>query len=393
MKYDLIITSVSNKHLKTMAKLLSADPMISIQKAITMLENPPLVYKRSLDEKALKTIAQKLESLGVTYKKIESAPKEDLLGDVKLAGEKVIDNIKKPEAEKRVDPAVAKPLPMKPSATYLSDKNDKIKRGEKVEPVKKIYKNEKKKSSKKSVVSLFFLLFGAVGVILFLLLGSKKQEFKITASTPTMTKTSSEKQDSKTTKKNGLKIKIFANSKKEKKRKEAQELAEKKSQSANFADSAESAEGDSNKMIKFYKIAISLNEKNFNAWTGLVSALKDAGMTTESYEAKERMKEIFGEDMFTIEELVRPYGKLLSFKKDETGVCRLEYKSTSKKKVKMEGDIFLLFRSLNSSLSCSSFSAFASTGKGRGLLVRCEVSSFPNTVSKFLEMSSISFIE
>lgn len=219
----------------------------------------------------------------------------------------------------------------------------------------------------------------------------KKPEYKIKSSDALIKKSvkSSEKKQSSEKPKKKINLNVFSAMKEKKNKEKAQKVSE----SNNYSDSAEMFIDDPDAMIKFYKIAISINRKNFNAWNGLVNAYANEGMTKEAYEAKEEMKKIFGDEMFSVEKLVRPYGKLISFNQGKGGQCRLEYRSKSKKKVDLESESFNLLRSLNTSLGCGKYSLYASTGKGKGLLVRYDHSAFPNTFSDYLLKSQMSFIE
>lgn len=381
MKYDLIISKIDKSHKNTLAKLLCGDPTISLQKAQSMLENLPITYKKGLVKDDLKREVEKLRALGAEVMPIESKVEEDLFEEILVAEDKHIspDEVKKEASHPKKSTSVEKVR-----KTPTSSRMQNISRiGP---PIKK-----KKKGSSAGVV----VLVGVV-ILFFLLIlqGLKKPEYRIKTDAPLVKKgsTSSNKErgktsSSKTKKKNNLNI--FSSMKEKKERKKAQKVSDSK----NYSDSAEMFLNDPDEMIKFYKIAISINRKNFNAWSGLVNAYANMGMTKEAYKAKEEMKKIFGEEMFSVEELIRPYGTLVSFNQGKDGFCRLEYKSKAKKKVVLESESFTLLKSLNTSIGCGRYSLYASTGKGKGMLVRYDNNTFPNTFSAFLLKAQINFID
>lgn len=380
MKHDLIITAIDKSHKNMLAKLLCADPEISLQKALSMLGNLPVTYKKGLENEELKSESQKLVSLGAKIMKIESKEPKDLLGTVQLAEEKSVEN----NTPSNIIPKVK-------SSSAASERSLSSIKPEKQKNISRIRPTSKKKRSNNftgiAVLFVFITFF-----VFIVMQGMKKPDYKIKTDAPLVKKSSSSTKKNRNEKQKPqkqMKLNIFSTMKEKKSR----ERAQKSSESSSYSDSAELFVDDPDEMIRFYKIAISINKHNFNAWNGLVNTYADLGMTKEAYKAKEEMKKIFGDEMFSIEQLVRPFGKLVSYNQDGAGLCRLEYKSKARKKVQLESDSYNLLRSMNSSLGCKKYSIYASTGKGKGLLVRLESGSFPSTFSKYLLSAQINLIE
>lgn len=380
MKYDLIIIKIDKTHIKTIAKLLCTDPSISLQKALSMLENLPVTFKQGLSVEEVKAEGAKLSSLGAKVKTIPSKEPQDLLGTVQFKGEKSIDSEPDTMFKKSLKREVSK-LP--------DERRTKKKRTENI-PRTVIPSKKKKSSFAPMAILLFFLLL----MILAISQGIKKPEYKIKNGSTVISKKSDSKEDGKVRgekkdKKNRqMKLNIFSSMKEKKEKEKVRKIKE----SDNYSDSADLFHSDPDEMVRFYKIAISINKYNFNAWSGLVNAYADLGMTREAFQAREEMKKLFSEEMFSVEQIVRPYGKLTTFKQ-EGDLCRLEYKSRSKKRVKIESEVYTLLKNLKSSLGCSSYSVYAATGKGRGMLLRLEGEKLPATFSKFLVKAQVNFIE
>lgn len=380
MKYDLIITSIDKSHINTIAKLLCTDPSISLQKALSMLKNPPVTYKKDLEKEVVKREIEKLKSLGAEVMPIESKNVKDEIDDL-LDNEEI--DLKSHKIEREH-------TPIKRTETK-QPRSDSYKRELKSSNISRIRPSQKKKK-KKSYAGIL-VLFGIVAVAFLLLVQTGDSKYDIKADNSLIKKVgdgNNKKSQSSAKQKKKKNLNIFSAMKEKKKKEEARKINESK----NYSDSAELFLNDPDEMVRFYKIAISINKNNFNAWTGLVNAYANLGMTKEAYETKEKMLKIFGDEMFSVEDIVKPYGKLVSYKKDKHGFCRLEYKSKSKKRVLLESESFNLLRSLNaSSQGCSKYSLYAATAKGKGMLVRFSEDEFPNTFSNFLLKAEIHFIE
>lgn len=380
MKYDLIITNIDKSHINTVAKLLCIDPSISLQKALSMLNNPPVVYRKNLEKVVLKREMEKLKSLGADVVSIESKNVKDEIDEI-LDSEEIIPSVEKKEVNKAPIKKVENKLPK-------SDHSERKSHSSNISRIRPSAKPKKKKNFTGLIVLIGFI----VVVLLLFSQGNKDSKYDIKADNSLVKKvgvSKNGKSSSSDKQKKRKSLNVFSAMKEKKKKEEAKKINESK----NYSDSAELFLNDPNEMIRFYKIAISINEKNFNAWTGLVNAYANLGMTKEAFKAKEEMAKIFGKEMFSVEDIVKPYGKLVSYKRDRQGFCRLEYKSKSKKRVLLESESFNLLRSLSASQNCGKYSLYASTGKGKGMLVRFSHSEFPNTFSNYLLKAEIHFIE
>jgi hypothetical protein len=166
-----------------------------------------------------------------------------------------------------------------------------------------------------------------------------------------------------------------------------------KKRSEVYADSAAHLCQDYECEIKFYRIALSFNQYNLKAWQGLIAAYKGARKWAEAEQAERQVKELFGEKVFSVEEIVKPYGVLSRYVRDENGVCRIEYRSQSLKRFELEKETYFLIRALLAQQNCDIVSLYAVTGKGKGMLVRIKPEKFPSRISDYLKTASISFIE
>ncbi len=385
MNYDLLITGLSKASAKaTVARLLASDLSTSLQKAQSRLENLPTVFKRDLSVKEVQELAQKLEKLGAVCRAVESKNPIDQFKEREKQVEINIEDYLKNE--------VTKEHVKKSEPTHIQHT---ISKKERTIQFSKSPPKEQPKKSKRNTILFFLLLAGVIIFIIWTVLTSEKSKITIKQSKLPVSKSGS----SSTPKK-----KIRRRSYSAVKKSEAKDAPQASSQgkkrkpaqiksSQSYVDSARSVEDDYTKAIKFYLIAISFNEYNLKAWQGLIVAYKNAGMHSEAAQAKKRMAELFGDQIFSIEEVIAPYGSLNNYHEDATGTCRIEYASKESKQTPLERETFYIIRALLSQRPCSQVSLYAVTGKGSGMLVRVSAKAFPSSQSEYRKSADITFVK
>ena len=247
---------------------------------------------------------------------------------------------------------------------------------------------------KKSVIANVIILAGIVIVIIIVFTIGKGGKVKIKPTGPVLTG----KSEIKPGNVKGRPSKVPINNEKEtlkrdRSKKEEVSASPAKRNSDAYTDSAVHICEDYECEIKFFRIALSFNQYNMRAWQGLIAAYRGAGRRAEAEKAERQMKELFGEKVFNVEEIVKPYGSLSRYDRDEKGVCRIEYRSQSSKRSDLEKETFYLIRALLAQQNCTMVSLYASTGKGEGMLVRIKADRFPSRISDYVKNASISFIE
>lgn len=391
MNYDLIIISILRPHSRQiLARHFAADPSVSLQKAKSIVENLPAVYMRDLSKGDLEQACAQLEKLGVKYQAVESKNQLDKPVPASISKKESVDTyiseIKQSTDDKTIIKQKQQNKPMR-SALSISEKITFTKENSK--------KREKTISHKKKhLVGTIFSIFLVLVVGIILLIGQKK-EFSINKKRTSVRKTVLKTKKNKGQKLKSPKIDSGRDKKKNKFSRGSRGTvsAQEKINSQIFSDSAGSSGSDYDKAIKFYKIAISFNNYNLNAWHGLLATYRSAGMTHDVYETEKKMRELFDENIFTIDNMVQPFGSLVDYTKDNNDVCRIVYNSKSIRRTKLEGEVYLLVKSLVSMEKCLTISLYASTGKGSGMLVRIDSEPFPQTLSQFCTKALITFVE
>jgi tetratricopeptide (TPR) repeat protein len=166
-----------------------------------------------------------------------------------------------------------------------------------------------------------------------------------------------------------------------------------KKQAESYCDSAALLARDIEKAIRFYSLAVSFNPYNLNAWQGLVLAYRAAYRSQEADETEARMKRLFGKNLFSIRNIVKPYGRLVEYSIDEKGTCRIAYTSSTLVRADLELETFRLLRALAVEKNFPTVVLYAATQKGSGMLVRIQTADFPLTVAEYKEKAMITFIQ
>lgn len=392
MNFDVIIVKIPKPQIKkVLAHHLAADPSVSLQKALSLLDNLPVVYMRDLSAKELETTLKQLAKMEVQCQVVESKNPLDGIKKSKDSQKGIPSAAKKAQDESNISERKAKVLSTMRSGQRVTFKSS---------PSRSNQPEQKKPEKKRSVVINLLLLIIIGAVISFVVIAGKNKTFKIKSKGPLISKSGTDHKKAKKNRSSQTRDLTDAAQEEGEDQKDTGEETKKKPMTSSqkpssdsYTDSATMAGNDYTRAIKFYKIAISFNQYNLRAWQGLLSTYRSARMYKEAEETENRMAELFKEETFSIGEIIKPYGVLSGYNRDEHGVCRIEYRSNSEKRPFLEKETFHVIRALIAHESCQSVSLYASTGKGKGMLVRVSTQSFPSSFSGYTKHAQISFIE
>jgi len=156
-----------------------------------------------------------------------------------------------------------------------------------------------------------------------------------------------------------------------------------KQQAKNFVDSAKTMNSSLDKQIAFYKIAISFNQYNLQAWHGLLQAYREMNDAAEIRSTEARMREIFGEEVTSVNAAVSQFGEIVDAYANESGTYRVEYKTKKTSQDEILRDVFNLTRALRNVCKCQNISVFASTSRGNGLIAHSTAATPVHTLPEF----------
>jgi hypothetical protein len=162
-----------------------------------------------------------------------------------------------------------------------------------------------------------------------------------------------------------------------------------KQQASSYIDSAKSG-GALDKQVAFYKIAISFNRYNLQAWHGLMQAYREMN-DMENFRATEaQMQEIFGAEVKSVNAAVTQFGEIIdAYANKESGAYRVEYKTKKTSRDEILRDAFNLTRAIRNSCGCLNISVYASTGPGNGLIVHSTAATPVHTLPEFSRQANI----
>jgi hypothetical protein len=161
-------------------------------------------------------------------------------------------------------------------------------------------------------------------------------------------------------------------------------------QAENYVDSAKTGDADLERQEAFYKIAISFNRYNLQAWHGLLQTYRDMNKPREAREAQEAMSKIFGDEVNSVSAAVERFGELSDAYAGEGGVYQVEHKSKKASKEEMLRDAFNMTRAVRNACNCKHISIHASTGPdGGGLTVTSNAGTNMRTLPEFSKQAEI----
>jgi hypothetical protein len=369
MKYTLTVTSFKNNRAKMIiARQLAHDPAISLQNALTMVENPPFILMKNISAQELQYQSRLLHQLGVKFTIIELQPEKNI-----------------------------QPLPISPPENDSQIKSDPaVSKGKKEQPV--IHENIKKSSPvigtdipipEKSKSNPVFPATGFILIFVLIIAGfiiSRNQNHYVIKNKILITRKGSDTSDVKKTAEN-----TRTSNKENRSRENVSSKSEHESQL--WVDSAKTCGNDYLKAINFYKIAISFNKYNMHAWFGLVNAYRSAGMNREMRQTKEQMEEIFGSSVFSVSKAVKPFGEILDVYTTENDAFRVEYRTTQSSEQSILSQIYSLAKAFREMSNSKTISIFATTSPGKGLIVHFTKETSLSTLATFKKEATITFLK
>ncbi len=422
MSYNLIITHVPPPRARSvLARHIAQNPAISLQRALELLNEVPFVYSQKLSrEQAARQIAG-LRKMGVQLRVEESeiqnaSPKDKTLPEKNELESPVLkedasqgelnepqrrlnhdspdqDNKNHSELPQQTQmesytEEVNEPKP--PDSLRKTEKNQALehgthKAGSKLKHIDILRATDSKRVKKRTVFFRFMLVIALLGVLSLLLYHADKgKEYQIASEGPVLVKkTNADNSSSSASRKKQRRVS------EEKKRAQRIHVGPvRKAQSIMYVDSAVHA-ADLMKRINFYKVALSFNRYNLDAWFGLINAYKEAGMIKQALDAEKQMQALFGEDIDQVHSIVGRFGRLIDVAGPNDGIYRVTYKTAKGSKSELEKETFLLARALRPNCDCTTLILYASTTKGAGLLARIPTKGFPDSFSGYKSHAKI----
>ncbi len=376
MEQDLIITSIHNDHAKTIiARLLSQKQQIPLQQALQIVNRPPFVFLVNLSIEQVHYYVGQIQSIGVLYKLVNSQkPQEETHPSVPMQNSKIDLQRSVPNVNSIRDNLSTSKIYLNKSSELKSKPESKVDHH-----LSSFESNEKPKKKSKVVTYVIIAVLFSLPITLICISINQKSSLFLSKYSGQIDSTSVAKDQDKFEKNKSKKKQIISSANRVK--------------SDSYVDSAQVYADNVERAINFYKLAISINKYNYKAWYGLVNTYTNAQRYDEAREAQKQMKIIFGEQIFTIESIVEPYGTIINTRMNEDNSYYLEYKSEASNKKTLMNEIFQIVRALKPECSCSSISIFASQTAGTGMVVHIKKEALFNSIEEFKNTASITYLE
>lgn len=381
MRYDLLITEIKNDNSrKILAHQLARDPGVSFQDALGKLRKLPVTLFRDLDEQTMAQQAGQYLKYGV---RLKAVPAQDPPKPVPAApiiphpgSEPPVDSPQRTDVSKNVTKTMK----------YVAfPKDTELRAGipESVS-VNELGKNEEKKRKHEQLILISFLvLFIIIPLVMFLFSSGNSGKRQIVVSgirggqdtnhvvEPLNSTSGGRTQTSQISKRKSV------------------TTADKKT-SASMCDSAENASRrDISKMINFYKIAISFNKYNLDAWFGLLAAYKSAGMGVEYQQAANQMKELFGNDVLEVSSQVRRFGTVGDMYISDAGVLTMNVNMDKANAEVLKERVFSMIKILHSNYNYKSISIVVGDKKKDRMVVHVRPGMKIATFADFKKNASV----
>nr|AXS01288.1 hypothetical protein [uncultured bacterium] len=421
-KFDLHVTSVPDHKSQLMVArlIVESNHAISMQTALEMAAEPPLLLYHRVEYKLAEQCVTQLKSLGIGFKISEAADNWDLesppdaggtvAGPLKGAqtpgapgdaleefAEIKAHNAANSETGQQPPPQSARPIePTRVTPEHAPARRAGRKRTSELHisdiDESKIEAMEKKRSIMiASVVSGIIIIFGAV--ILIMERGGASPD-KPSGTAVTTKSAAKQSGGGKSANKKAPKDAAAERAHPAEDSRRGAVGGEQRQQADSYVDSAKASGNDFDKQVAFYKVAISFNRYNLPAWEGLLQAYLDLGRIKEARETEQQMIEIFGDGVTSVGSVVnKSYGQLTDTYVSDGGVYRVEYKSKKRKKNDIMRDVFEMSRSVRNACGCRNISIYASTGAGKGLIANIPEDATVHNFSEFVKQAEIVWMD
>ena len=144
-------------------------------------------------------------------------------------------------------------------------------------------------------------------------------------------------------------------------------------------------------MEGLYRVAISFNRQNLQAWFGLLHCFEKKGDSRKAAEIRSEMQKLFGADVFTASQAVSAYGDAERFSM-EGKVFRLSYLRKSNS-ASVEQELFSIGQGIADKGGFDRAVVFAKEGESGGYMISFSLADFPRNIEEFRQKITINRVD
>lgn len=381
MRYDLLITEIKNENSrKVLAHQLARDPGVSFQDALTKLQRLPVLLFRDLDQQAVVQLVGQYQKYGVRLNVVpaQEPPKSAPISpNMSHSNSESLPLVPGADASKNVKAPIKSGIILKEMEQPATGISGSI-------SVDEIGKKEVKKRKHEQLILISFLVLFIIIPLLMLLFssGNSRKRQIVVSGIRGGQDTNHVVGLSNSTSDGSIQTSQIS------KRKSVTTVDKKTS--ALMCDSAENASGRNvSKMINFYKIAISFNRFNLDAWFGLLAAYKSAGMSDEYIQASDQMKELFGNDVLEVSSQVSRFGAVGDMYVSDAGVLTMNVKMDNASADALKERAYSMIKILHSNYNYKSISVVVGDKKKDRMVVHVRPGMKIATFADFKKNASV----
>ena len=384
MRFTVLVTGIENPRSKAIvAHNLAGNRGVSLQLAMSLLENLPVLYQANLSKEDAAAAVARLAKIGVKAHAV--VPEMDPIKENRPTAEGPQPTPAADTASMPAEKPVLSEEP-RPRFSYIG---------------RAVINPESKTAHSRKAWKTLAPVFAVCLATLAVMYAHSKKSFLLPVSPASGGSADSMHQTPPAQKKTGHSLSpsgdfaggADAEQNVSKGRDTAYEQARTAAQA--FIDSAK-ARPDAREAVSFYKMALSFNKRNIDAWYGLINAYMQASMPEEADKARADMKKIFGEGVFSIARAVGRFGDLIDLSATDEGTFRVEYRSRQTGQNELVHESFLLGKALAIQCRCAAISLYVRGAGGKsasaGALVFFKTDPLPLTFEGFQSAASVTYL-
>ena len=133
---------------------------------------------------------------------------------------------------------------------------------------------------------------------------------------------------------------------------------------------------------RMYRFAISFNRYNFKAWLGLLTCFERNQDPRKADQIRKEMRQVFGEDVFTIMRMIGTYGSLESLT-TQGNTCQITYNRSNPQSAPYH-ELFTIAQNISVVNSCRRAIIIAQEGtNGSGHMISVDFANLPISLEEF----------
>jgi hypothetical protein len=161
--------------------------------------------------------------------------------------------------------------------------------------------------------------------------------------------------------------------------------------SQSITDSALAADSPQD-AARFYRRAVDTNRFNIRAWLGLLGSAQASGRKEKISEIREKMKEVFGANVFDISETISRFGQPCDMAAD-TASCVVDYRSRSIGRDQLIEETWRMAAALHAVCGCIDMRIMARPASGDIIVATSKLEPFPSTPEEYRSRAIIKAVK